>query len=73
MQRQCIEHDFAMNMIGNMDEIPVYFDIITNKMIDKRGVRSVQVRTTGGDRRYNITVALGLHCRWPTTIPTTTS
>ena len=72
VQRQRIEHDFALNMIGNMDEIPVYFDIITNKMIDKRGGRSVQVRTTGGDRRHNITVVLACTADGQL-LPTTTS
>ena len=57
IQRQRLEYNFEMKMIGNMDETPVYFDIVPNKTIDQRGVRSVQVKTTGGDKRH-ITVVL---------------
>lgn len=43
-------------MIGNMDEIPTYFDIVPNKMIDKVEVREVRVHTTGAEKRHVIIV-----------------
>ncbi len=46
-----------MAFIGNMDETPVYFDLVPNKVVDRVGVRSCIVRTTGAEKRH-ITVAL---------------
>ena len=44
--------------LGNMDETPVYFDIVPGKTIECKGVKTVKVRTTGSEKRH-ITVVLG--------------
>lgn len=44
-------------LIGNMDEILVYFDLIPNRTIDTVGAKSCLVRSTGSEKRH-ITVVL---------------
>ena len=44
-------------MIGNMDETPLYFDVVPNRIIDKKGKKSITVRTTGSEKRH-LTVTL---------------
>ena len=34
-------------MIGNMDETPLYFDIVPNNVLDRKGKKSIVVWTTG--------------------------
>ena len=34
--------------LANMDETPCYFDIPRSSAIDKKGLQTVKVRTTGG-------------------------
>ena len=46
-----------MAFIGNMDETPVYFDLVPNKVVDRVGVKSCIVKTTGAEKR-RITVTL---------------
>lgn len=41
--------DFADNVIIDMDEILVYFDLIPGQTDDKTGVKSVIVSTSGAD------------------------
>ena len=40
-----------------MDETPIYFDIVPGKTIERRGKKTVKVRTTGSEERH-ITVVL---------------
>lgn len=56
IMRQHSEHDFEKELIGNMAETPVFFDIVPNKTIDQQGVRLVLVRKTGGDKSHIIVV-----------------
>ena len=35
-----------------MDETPLFFDVVPMKVIDKKGKRSVVVRTTGNQKRH---------------------
>ncbi len=44
-------------VIGDMDETPLYFDIVPNRVIDKKGKKSIIVRTTGSEKRH-LTVTL---------------
>ena len=39
------------NMIINMDETPMYFDMTTNKTVNLKGAKTVSVRSTGADKR----------------------
>ena len=43
--------------LANMDETPCYFDIPRSSTIDKKGVQTVKVKTTGAERLH-FTVAL---------------
>ena len=44
-------------VVGNMDETPLYFDVVPGRVFDKKGKRSVVVRTTGNQKRH-LTVVL---------------
>lgn len=33
-----------------MDETPVFLDLVPNKVVDKKGKKTIQVRTTGSDK-----------------------
>ncbi len=49
--------DIDYRLLGNMDETPVYFDIVPGKTLEVRGKKTVKVRTTGSEKRH-ITVVL---------------
>ena len=52
------EYDVLMNM----DETPMYFDLPANKTIDFEGVKSVKVTTTGHEKlRYTVLLTAGVH------------
>ena len=44
-------------VVGNMDETPLYFDVFPGRVIDKKGKKSVVVCTTGNAKRH-LTVVL---------------
>jgi hypothetical protein len=50
-------HNFLLRLVRTMDETPLYFDMVPNRSLDLKGVRTVRVRTTGADKRH-ITVVL---------------
>ncbi|GBB95799.1 hypothetical protein RclHR1_26140001 [Rhizophagus clarus] len=52
-----IQYDYPLAYISNIDEIPVSFDLPSNITIDKLGVRSVSICTTGYEKA-NFTVVL---------------
>ena len=39
-------------IIGNMDETPLFFDIVPNRVIATKGMKSVVVRTTSSEKRH---------------------
>lgn len=43
-------YNFGLDQIGNMDETPVCFDMPFSHTVDKKGVKSVLVRTTGHEK-----------------------
>ena len=45
------KHDFLKDLIGNMDETPMYFDMVPSRTIAKKGMKEVRVRTTGAEKR----------------------
>ena len=53
------EDEFDDNLIVNMDETPVYFDLQPGKTVNKRGSKSVLIRTTGSEKRH-FTVVLAV-------------
>ena len=42
--------DFPLEFICNMDETPVYLDLLPRKVIAKKGQKSINVRTTGSEK-----------------------
>lgn len=52
------KYDFTKDFIGNMDETPLYFDMVPRYTIEKKGAKEVRVKTTGaGKRRVTIVLA----------------
>ena len=54
-----IEDDYEDKFIVNMDETPVFFDLVPNKTVETQGKKSVIVRTSGSDKRH-VTVMLAV-------------
>ena len=47
--------------LANMDETPCYFDIPRSSTIDKKGVQTVKVKTTGAERlRFTVALTAGV-------------
>ncbi len=46
-----------INKFEIMDETPLYFDVVPNRVLDKKGKKSIIVRTTGSEKRH-LTVTL---------------
>ena len=44
--------DFPYELIANMDETPAYFDVVPSKTVDKKGKKSIIVRTTKSEKRH---------------------
>jgi len=49
--------DYPLEFICNMDETPLYLDCIPRKVIDRKGKKTIHVRTTGSQKN-RITVTL---------------
>jgi len=47
-KRKQFEYEFCE--IGNMDETPIYFDMVGNLTIEERNAKTVQIRTTGNEK-----------------------
>ncbi|KFD59154.1 hypothetical protein M514_28667 [Trichuris suis] len=46
------ENEFPLGNIGNMDETPIFFDMIGNRTVDSKGTKSIVVKSTGHERTY---------------------
>ena len=44
------EHNFDLKYIGNADQIPLTFDIVTNSTVAEKGVKSVPLLSTGHEK-----------------------
>ena len=52
------EHDFDLKYIGNADQTPLTFDIVTNSTVSAKGVKSVPILSTGHDKdRFTVMLA----------------
>ena len=54
-----IDTEAEEGLIINMDETPMYFDIVPGRTVDTKGTKTVKVRTTGAEKRH-ITVVLAV-------------
>ena len=52
-----VHHGYSSDMIINMDETPMYFDMVPEKTISKKGRKEVRVRLSGAEKR-KLTVTL---------------
>ena len=59
VRKQRIEDEYEENFIVNMDETPVFFDLVPNKTVEQQGNKSVIIRTSGSDKRH-VTVILSV-------------
>ncbi|GES90876.1 pogo transposable element with KRAB domain [Rhizophagus clarus] len=50
------QFEYELYEIGNMDETPVYFDMVRNLTIENCDVKSMQVQTTGNKKNWFICV-----------------
>ena len=50
--KQRTEKDFSMNLIGNMDETPMCFDMPYNTTVDKKGQKTIMIKTTGHEKTH---------------------
>ena len=57
LQKEKKNGRFPLSLIGNMDETPVYFNLVSGKTIDRVCVKSCVIRSTGAEKRH-ITVVL---------------
>ena len=46
--------------LTNKDETPCYFDIPRSSTIDKKGVKTVKVKTTGVEHRFTVALTAGV-------------
>ena len=54
--RQNVE--FELSQIGNMDEVPLTFDVPSNKTVDIKGTKSITVKTSGNEKtHYTVVLA----------------
>ena len=52
------KHDFELKYIGNADQTPLTFDIVTNSTVSEKGVKSVSILTTGHEKdRFTVMLA----------------
>src|SRR2546429_505919 len=53
----CIDHDYLLGLIANIDETPITFDLSSNIIINETGAQSVSIQTIGY-QKTNFTVVL---------------
>ena len=41
-----------LELVGNMDETPMYFDMIPGSTVESKGVKEVRVRSTEAEKRH---------------------
>ena len=52
------KHDFKLKYIGNADQTPLTFDIVTSSTLSEIGIKSVPILTTGHEKdRFTVMLA----------------
>ena len=46
------EINYEMGQIGNMDEVPLTFDVPSNKSVENKGAKTVTIKTTGHEKSH---------------------
>ena len=52
-----VGYNYPKELIGNMDKTPMYLDMSGNTTVEKRGRKTISIRTTGAEKRH-LTVVL---------------
>lgn len=53
------QYPYPLNHIGNMDQTPIWIDMVVNRTITKKGEKTVRIRT-GGKEKDRVTVVLAI-------------
>src|SRR5215469_12670791 len=49
---------FEIGQLGNMDEVPLTFDVPKNKTVDVKGAKTIMIKTSGNEKtRYTVVLA----------------
>jgi len=49
---------FEIGQLGNVDEVPLTFDVPSNKTVDEKGVKTIMIKTSGNEKtRYTVVLA----------------
>jgi len=49
---------FEIGQLGNMDEVPLTFDVPSNKIVDVKGARTIRIKTSGNEKTcYSVVIA----------------
>lgn len=52
------QHNYELRYIGNADQTPMTFDIVSNSTVDKKGSKTVSILTTGHEKdRFTVMLA----------------
>jgi len=43
---------FEIGQLGNMDEVPLTFDVPSNKTVDVNGAKTIMIRTSGNEKTH---------------------
>jgi len=41
---------FEIGQLGNMDEVPLMFDVPSNKTVDVKGAKTIMIKTSGNEK-----------------------
>ena len=50
------EYNFSLGDIGNIDETPMFFDMVGNRTVDVKGKNTVNIKTKGSDKAHFTTI-----------------
>ena len=46
---------FETGQLGNMDEVPLTFDVLSNKTVDVKRAKTITIKTSGNEKtRYTV-------------------
>ena len=49
---------FEIGQLGNMDEVPLTFDVPSNKTVDVKGAKTIMIKASGNEKtHYTVVVA----------------
>jgi len=43
---------FEIGQLRNMDEVPLTFDVPSNKTVDVKGAKTIMIKTSGNEKTY---------------------